>query len=219
MFAALKALFTRPTSAGPVTSVAYPSFPSIPSGSVNAIMTSGAGNAIVSGTTLQEGNSSNATTNFDSALVLPDVLAITTTVSVTVTVGALSVAANNRFVGAALFTADGTKGIYVRFPSQSGTASLQTFQSGTSSSQKTSTQVAVPGDTITLTGTLGAVTAGVWTWTVKKNGGSNIAALQFDDSAHVIDLPGAHPAPYFRHVFSGGQFPSRGVAALSATAA
>lgn len=216
MFAALKALFTRPTSAGPVTSVAYSSFPSIPSGSVNVAMTAGAGNAIISGTTMQEGNSATSGTNYDSALVLPDALAITTTVSVTVTVGALSVAANNRFVGAAIFSADGSKGIYVRFASKSGTASLQTFQSGTSSVQKTSTQVATAGDTITLTGTL---SAGVWTWTVKKNSGADIAALTFTDSSHVIDLPGNHPAIYFRHVYSGGQFPSRGVSALSAVAA
>lgn len=216
MFAALKALFTRPTSAGPVTSVAYSSFPSVPSGSVNVLMTAGAGNAIISGTTMQEGNSSTGATSYDSSLVLPDVMAVTTTISVTITVGALSVVANNRFVGAAIFSADGSKGIYVRFPSQSGTASLQTWQSGASTSQKTSTQVATTGDTITITGTL---SAGVWTWTVKKNGGADITALTFADTTHIIDLPGAHPTCYFRHVYSGGQFPSRGISALSASAA
>lgn len=215
-------MMTRPTAApsGPsgVTSVAYPSFTVVPAGALNVLQTANAGNAIVSGTTLQEGNNAGTTTGgYNSVLVLPDTMAITTSVSVTVTVGARSTAANNRAVGGGLFSADGTKGVYIRFPGASGTATLCTWSGGVEAQPKTSTQTGTAGDTLTLTGTLGAVTAGVWTWTVSKNGGAAIAALSWDDASHVVDLPGNRPAAAFRHQYSGGQFPSRGVAALSAT--
>lgn len=200
-----------------VTTLTYASFPSIPVGTVHVASTTGAGvPAIVSGTTLQEGNSITTNGGYNSHLVLPDVMAVTTTISVTVTVGALSVAANNRGVGPGVFSADGAKGVYVRFNSQSATATLATWSGGTETSRTTSTQVAVPGDTITLTGTL---SAGVWTWTVKKNGGADIAGFTWPDSGHAIDLPGPRVGSAFRHQYASGQAPSRGVAALTATAA
>lgn len=220
MLAATKALLTRPTAApsGGVGSVSYTSFPTKPAGSLDVLITTGAGAAIVSGTTLTEGNSiTTASASYNSGLVLPDVMAVTTTISVTITVGALSTAANTRSVGAGVFSADGTKGVYIRFNSQSATASLFSWTGGTEATATSlASQLATAGDTLTLTGTLAA---GVWTWTVKKNGGADITGLTWADSAHVIDLPGNRPAMVFRHQYAGGQFPSRGVAALSATAA
>lgn len=219
MFAASKTLLTRPTTApgGGLGSTSYASFPTKPTGSIDVLQTSGAGAAVVSGTTLTEGNSITTSGSYNSALVLPDVMNANTTISVTITVGALSSAANNRQVGAGVFSADGTKGVYVRFASQSANAILAIW-SGGAETQETSlaSQVATAGDTLTLTGTL---SGGVWTWTVSKNGGAAISGLTWADSAHVMDLPGNHPAMMFRHNYSGGQFPSRGVSALSATAA
>jgi hypothetical protein len=179
-------------------------------------MTPGAGAVIVSGTTLQEGNSSTGSGGYDSALVLPDVMAVTTTISVTVTIGSLGVSSNVRGNGGGVFSADGTKGVYLFIPSASGNCRVHSFASGTVTNRTVSTQVGVPGDTVTLTGTL---SAGVWTWTVKKNGGADIAALTWADSGHAIDLPGPRVAPIFRHQYASGQLASRGVAALSATAA
>lgn len=199
-----------------VTTLSYPSFPSIPVGSLDVAMTVGAGATGVSGTTLLEGNSITTSAGYDSALVLPDVMAVTTTISVTVTIGALGVASNVRGNGGGVFAADGTKGVYVFIPSASGNCRVHSFASGTVSNRTLSTQVGVPGDTVTLTGTLAA---GVWTWTVKKNGGADISALTWADSGHLIDLPGPRVAPIFRHQYSGSQLTSRGVAALSATAA
>ncbi len=222
MFAAKDLLLTRPTAAPPggggVGSASYASFPSVPAGTVHVAVTTGAGvPAIVSGTTLQEGNSILTNGGYNSHFVLPDIMAVTTVISVTITVGALSVAANNRGVGPGVFSSDGTKGVYFRFNSQSATATLVSFQSGAETTQMSlASQVAVPADTLTLTGTL---SGGVWTWTVKKNGGADISGLTWPDSGHVIDLPGNRVGASFRHQYASGQAPSRGVAALSATAA
>lgn len=215
MFAAKNVLLTIPSGAPPASSVSYPSFSSRPTGSVDVAQTAGAGAAIISGATLQEGSSTASNGGYNSLFVLPDVLSITATVSITVTVGALSVVANNRAVGCGIASADGSKAVYIRFASQSSTASINSWAGGTETSRGTSTQLATAGDTLTLTGTL---SAGVWTWTVKKNGGADIAALTWADSTHAIDLPGYKPAIAFRHQYASGQAPSRGVAALSATA-
>lgn len=201
-------------SGGGLATLSYPSFPTKPGG-LDVLQTAGAGAATVASNTLTEGNSSTSTGGYNSAFVFPEDMAITTTISVTVTVGALGVAANNRAVGPGVFSADGTKGVFVRFASASSTASLITWLAGAETSRTTSTQVANTGDTVTLTGTL---SGGVWTWTVKKNGGADIAALTWADSSHLADLPGTRPAAAFRHQFSASQFPSRGISALTAAA-
>lgn len=213
------AIVASRVTSSPVGSGSYPSFPSVPAGSLNVAQTVGAGNAQTVSNTLQEGNSSTTNGGYNSILVLPDTMSVTTSVTVTVTVGALSVVANNRGVGPGIFSADGTKGIYVRINSQSSTAALCYWSGGVETQPKTSTQVATAGDTITITGTYGSVTAGCWTWTVKKNGGTDIAAFTWTDSANLIDLPGVKPAVAFRHQYAAGQAPSRGVAALSFAAA
>ena len=194
----------------------YLSFPAKPAGTVDLLITPGAGPSRVVSNTLQESNSTAVNGGYNCAAILPDLMAIATSVSVTITVGSLSVAANNRSVGPGVFAADGSKGIYLRFASQSSTAVLIAWN-GTSETQlKSSTQVASPGDTVTLTGTL---SAGIWTWTVKKNGGADIAAFTWSDTAHTIDLPGMKPGIAFRHQYASAQASSRGVSALSATAA
>lgn len=144
-------------------------------------------------------------------------MAITASISVTVTVGSLDSAANNRAVGPGIFSPDGSSGIYVRFASASSTASLITWN-GTVETTRTSlgSQVANTGDTITLTGTL---SGGVWTWTVKKNGGADIGSLTWADSGHAIDLPGSKVGVAFRHQYSGSNFYSRGVTNITAAAA
>lgn len=204
-----------PTAVTPVTTVTYASFASKPSGSLDVAMTTGAGTVSVSGTTLIEGNSITSTSGYDSALVLPDVMAVTTTISVTATIGALGVSSNVRGNGCGVFSADGTKGVYIFVPSASGNCRVHSYAAGTVTNRTLSTQVCAPGDTITITGTL---SSGTWTWTVKKNGGADIAALTWADTGHAMDLPGARVGPIFRHQYSGSQLISRGVAALSATA-
>lgn len=187
-----------------------------PGGMVDVALTAGAGPTVVTSNTLREGNSTASNGGYNSVAIMPDSMAIATSISITVTVGSLSVVANNRSVGPGIFSADGSRGIYLRFASQSATATLNTWVSGTGETpQKTSTQVATAGDTLTLTGTL---SGGVWTWTVKKNG-TDIPAFTWSDSAHVIDLPGVKPGIAFRHQYAAGQAPSRGVTNITATAA
>lgn len=213
MFAALKALLTRPSSApSGATSISYPSFPSVPVGTLNVPMTVGAGNVLVSGTTLQEGaRASGSSTQLDSAAVLPDVMA-TNKFSVTVTVGALSSAATNRAVGAGCFSADGTKGVYITCAAQSASVQIRSYVGGTITAQGTAAAItANSAATITLQP---SVSGGVVTWTVLINGVAT--ACTWTDSSHVVDLPGTHPAACFRHNYSGGNFPSRGISALSA---
>lgn len=134
-----------------------------------------------------------------------------------VTVGSLNVAANNRAVGPGIFSASGNSGIYLRFASSSSTAALLSWNGSTESTRTSlGSQSATPGDTITLTGTL---SGGVWTWTAKKNSGSPIASLTWEDSGHLVDLPGLKPSIAFRTQRSGSNFYSRGVTAITATAA
>lgn len=199
---------------GGATSVSYASFPTKPAGIVDVAVTAGAGASTVSSNTLVEGNSAASTAGYNSVAVLPDVMA-SSLFAVTVTVGALSVAANNRGVGPGASSADGSVCVYARLASQSTTAAIFTCIGGVETQRASvASQLANTGDTITLTPT---VTGGVVTWTATKNGAPIGAGLSWEDSGHVVDLPGPHPAVAFRHQYSGGQFTSRGVSALSAT--
>lgn len=204
-------------SSGPIANLNYSFSSGKPPGMVDVATTAGAGiPTIISGVCLREGSKSGGSGGYNLHAVMPDSMAITTTISVTVTVGNLDVSANNRAVGPGIFSSDGSKGIYLRFASQSSTAQLITWDAGVSAAKTSSTQVANTGDTITLTGTLAG---GVWTWTAKKNGGADIAALTWVDSAHEIDLPGFKPGIAFRQQYSGSNFYSRGVSNITATAA
>lgn len=197
---------------GGVESVNYPNFPEVPDGTIDVALTPGAGPVTVNGTTLQEGARVSGTGTMYSAAVLPDTMS-TDLFSVTVTVGSLSAAANDRGVGAGVFNADGTAGIACYMTSASGTAVIRTMIGGTGANQATlGSKVAVPGVTITLTPT---VSGGVVTWTVSKNG--TPIGLSWTDTGHILDLPGRHPAAAFRHAYSGADYASRGVAALSAS--
>lgn len=205
-------------NSAPLTSLAYSFADGKPAGMVDVIVTAGAQPSVISGVALREGAmSSGASGGYNSHAVLPSLMAITTTISITVTVGSLDSAANNRAVGPGIFSTDGMSGIYVRLASSSSTASLITWN-GTAETTRTSlgSQSANTGDTITLTGTL---SGGVWTWTVKKNSGADIGSLTWADSGHAIDLPGYKPGIAFRHQYSGGNYYSRGVTNIVATAA
>lgn len=198
---------------GGATTVSYPSFPTKPVGSVDVLITAGAGAAVVSANTLVEGNSATSTAGYNSAVVLPDVMA-SSLFSVTVTVGGLGSASNNRAVGPGAFSADGSVGVYARLAAQSSTATINSWVGGVETPRASvSSQLANTGDTLTLTPT---VTAGVVKWTVTKNGAPIGAGLFWEDTAHAVDLPGAHPGVAFRHQYSAGQLGSRGVSALSA---
>lgn len=209
---------SKAASSGPLTSLNYSFADGKPPGTVDVIVTAGAQPSVISGVALREGAmSSGSSGGYNSHAVLPHSMAITASISVTVTVGSLDSAANNRAVGPGVFSPDGSSGIYVRFASASSTASLITWN-GTTESTRASlgSQVANTGDTITLTGTL---SGGVWTWKVKKNSGSDIAGLTWPDSGHAVDLPGSKPGVAFRHQYSGSNFYSRGVTNITAAAA
>ena len=204
------------SQAAALTALNYSFADGKPGGMVDVAVTAGAGISQVVSSTLQESNSTAVNGGYNSVAVMPDSMAVTTTISVTVTVGSLSVTANNRAVGPGVFSADGTKGVYFRFASQSSTAVLCSWSGGTESTQKSlASQVASAGDTLTLTGTL---SGGAWTWTCKKNGGADIVGLTWADSSHVIDLPGVKPGVAFRHQYSSSQYGSRGVTNIAATA-
>lgn len=204
-------------SSGPLTNLNHSFADGKPPGTVDVIVTAGAQPSVISGVALREGAMSSGSGGYNSHAVMPYSMAITATISVTVTVGSLDAAANNRAVGPGIFSSDGSSGIYVRFASASSTASLITWN-GTAETTRTSlgSQVANTGDTITLTGTL---SGGVWTWTVKKNGGADIGSLTWADSGHAIDLPGSKVGVAFRHQYSGSNFYSRGVTNIAAAAA
>lgn len=212
---------SKATSSGPLTNLNHSFADGKPPGTVDVIVTAGAQPSVISGVALREGAmSSGSTGGYNSHAVLPHSMAITASISVTVTVGSLDSAANNRAVGPGVFSPDGSSGIYVRFASASSTASLISWN-GTTETTRASlgSQVANTGDTITLTGTL---SGGVWTWTATKNigsGGTPIAGLTWPDSGHAVDLPGFKPGVAFRHQYSGSNFYSRGVTNITAAAA
>lgn len=213
MFAARNTLFAR-TAVDGLTSFSFsPSGTTKPPGIVDVLMTAGAGASIVTSSTFVEGTSSNSNGGYNSALVMPEQMA-SSIFSVTVTVGALGTAANNRAVGPGIFSADGTVGVFARLASLSSTATLNTWSGGTETARSTlGSQRANTGDTITLTV---EVSGGVATWTVTKNGSALGSGLSWTDSSHLIDLPGNHPAIAFRHQYSASHFISRGVTTISA---
>lgn len=190
----------------------YASFPTVPAGTVNVALNSGAGAVQASSNTLQEGNALQSNAPYHSAAVLPDSMA-TDLFSVAATVGALSGTANDRHTGAGVFSADGTAGVMTFWPSSSGTATIHTRVGGTFTERASrGSSTANTGDVIKLVPT---VTDGVVTWTVHLNGVPT--SLTWTDSGHLVDLPGRHPATVFRRVYVfPSQYPSRGVSALTA---
>lgn len=201
---------------GGTTSLNYSFSSGRPGGMVDVQTTAANGTTptvIINGTTLREGSLLSGSGGYNLHSVMPDVMSITNSIAVSVTVGALDSAANNRAVGPGVFSADGSKGVYLRFASASSTASLITWNGTAETTQKTSTQTANSGTVIWLTGTL---SAGTWSWTVKLNAGSDIAALTWADSGHVVDLPGYQPGIAFRTQRSGSNFYSRGVTTITA---
>ncbi len=189
----------------------YSSFPTVPSGTVNVAITSGAGAVQATSNTLQEGSALASNGPYYSAAVLPDAMA-TDLFSVKVTVGALSGAAADRGVGPGVFSADGTKGVATVWQASSSTAVIRSWSGGSFATQGSlGSQAANAGDIVEL---VPSVAAGVVTWTVHLNG--TPTTLTWTDSGHLVDLPGRHPAAVFRRAYNFGQYPSRGVAALTA---
>ncbi len=189
----------------------YDSFPTVPAGTVNVALNNGAGAVQASSNTLQEGSCTASNATYRSAAVLPDSMA-TDLFWVEVKVGALSGAAGDRNVGAGVFSADGTKGVVTLWPASSNTATIYSWAGGTLTQQASlGSQVA---NTDALIRLVPSVSGGVVTWTVYLNG--TPTALTWTDSSHVVDLPGRHPAAGFRRAYNFGQYPSRGVAALTA---
>lgn len=196
---------------GAKATTTYSSFPTVPAGTVNVAITSGAGAVQASSNTLQEGNCLASNGPYYSAAVLPDSMA-TDLFSVEVTVGALSGAASDRGVGAGVFSADGTVGVATIWQASSSTAVIRSWSGGSFTTQASlGSQTANAGALIKL---VPSVSAGVVTWTVYLNGVAT--SLTWTDSAHLVDLPGRHPAAMFRRAYNFGQYPSRGVAALTA---
>jgi len=189
----------------------YSSFPTVPSGTVNVALNSGAGAVQASSNTLQEGSCTASNATYRSAAVLPDSMA-TDLFWVEVKVGALSGAAGDRNVGAGAFSADGTKGVVTLWPASSNTATIYSWAGGTLTQQASLGSQAANTDA--LIRLVPSVSAGVVTWTIWLNGVPT--SLTWTDSGHVVDLPGRHPAAGFRRAYNFGQYPSRGVAALTA---
>lgn len=189
----------------------YSSFPTVPAGTVSVALNSGAGAVQATSNTLQEGNSAASNSGYYTAGVLPDAMA-TDLFAVEATVGGLSGAAGDRGVGPGVFSADGTVGVMTFWPASSGTAYIHS-RSGGSFTQRASlgSQAANTGARIRL---VPSVSAGVVTWTVYLD--DVPTALTWTDSSHIVDLPGRHPAAVFRHQYNFAQYPSRGVAALTA---
>ncbi len=189
----------------------YSSFPSVPSGTINVALNSGAGSAQASSNTLQEANCTASNATYRSAAVLPESMA-TDLFWVEVTVGALSAAAGDRNTGAGAFSADGTVGVVTLWPASSNTATIYSWKSGTLTQQASlGSQAANTGAKIRL---VPSVSAGVVTWTAWLDGVPT--ALTWPDTGHLIDLPGRHPAAGFRRAYNFGQYPSRGISALTA---
>jgi len=207
---------SRVVGGGGTTSLDYYFTSGKPGGMVDVEVTPSTGTTptvIVDSTTLREGAMTSGSGGYNLHAVMPTDMTIATSISVTVTVGSYSSDANNRAVGPGVFSSDGSSGVYVRFASFSSSCVLYTWDGSSETSRATSSQRATAGDTATLTGTL---SSGTWTWTVKKNGGDDIAALTWADSGHVIDLPGSHPGIAFRTQRSGSNFYSRGVTRIVA---
>lgn len=190
----------------------YASFPTVPAGTVGVALNSGAGGVQATSNTLQEGSSAASNSGYYTAAVLPDAMA-TDFFSVEATVGALSGAAGDRGVGPGVFSADGSAGVMTFWPASNGTAYIHS-RSGGAFTQRASlgSQAANTGARIRL---VPSVSAGVVTWTVYLD--DVPTTLTWTDSSHVVDLPGRHPAAVFRRQYNFGQYPSRGVSALTAT--
>lgn len=192
--------------------ISYASFPSVPAGTLDVAITSGAGVVGVTSNALRENNSTATNATYRSAAVLPDAMS-SSLFACTVTNANLST--TDRGIGPGCFSADGTKGVYAIMCGNTNAHRIYSWAGGVNTSQVTAgTPVFTTSSTDTLT-LSPSVAAGVVTWTLLKNGGST--GLFWTDSAHVVDLPGPHPAACFQRFYSGGHFPSPGIKALTAT--
>jgi hypothetical protein len=181
-----------------------------PAGIIDVAINAGAGTTSVSGGIIREGNSTASNGTYHTASIWGNVMN-TSYYTVSATNGALST--TNRGFGPGMSDSAGTKIVYVIVCSNTSAATIQTFVSGT-----VTTQASLAGlyattstDIITLVPT---VSAGLYTYTVYKNG--SVTALTWTDSSSVVGLPGRYPCGVFKHIYSSGQFTSPGIRAYAA---
>lgn len=188
----------------------YASFPSKPAGIVDVAMTVGAGASTVNSNVFTEGNSTATGGSYFSAAVFPDEMG---TSLYAPRVRNANRAVSDRGIGCGMANSAGTSIVYFIMCGNSTAASIQTWVGGTRAIQTSQSGLfsTSSSDWLSLVPTL---ESGHYRYTVHKN--ASATALSWLDSADLIGVPGKHPCVTFRHSYSGGQFPSQGVAAFSA---
>jgi len=192
--------------------VTYASFPTVPAGTVNVACTPGAGAVTVTSNCLRDGNSTAANGTYWSLAVLPDDMGLDD-FSTTVTNAGLD-SSSDRGAGGGNASADGTVAVFAILcgTGKGVSGQIYTWVGGVLTSRASQLSVTwVQNNTAAL---VPAVSDGVVTWTLYKNGVAT--ALTWTDDDHLVDLPGAHPVIGFRHAYASGQYAGPGVKALMA---
>lgn len=189
-------------------------FTALPTGLVDVAITAGAGVAAINSNAIRETARSSGSGYFYSAALMPVDMG-TELFVVTVTNAAQS--SSQRGVGAGVFSADGTKGVFCIFKGNTSGPELNTWVGGVMTTQATVSGVYSTSSSDQLALEPSVDVDGVVTWTVTKNGGAVGAGLSWTDDGHLIDLPGKRAATCFKHQYSGGEFYSPGISALTAS--
>ncbi len=193
-------------------SVSYTSFPTLPAKGFDVIITPNAGPAQVVSNILRESNNTGTTTQaYFSAFVFPEVMH---TPLFSITAGNAALSTTDRGIGAGMFSADGTKGVFFIIAGNTTPLRIYSWTGGTATVQgTTSNQFSTSSsDLIRLQPSMSG--SGVVTWNIYKNG--TLQTATWTDSSHVIDLPGRRFGACFRHAYSNGQFASPGIKSMAA---
>lgn len=190
--------------------VSYPGpFASVPSDLVDIKSPSGSGATTVNSGALREAASSASNGTYFTIGILPNVMP-TTKFSTEVTLAAAN--GSDRGVGGGASNASGTAMVFCVL---SGTVNGQIFTIiGTTRTSRASFNIkaTAAGDVVTMVPTVDG--SGIVTWTAWKNGVAT--GLTWTDTAGLVGLPGNRPVIVFRHAYSGAQYYSPGISAITA---
>ena len=199
----------------PKIELSWPQFDTLPTFELLAPLTtniiSSEVNVILSGTKITNQNTVGRTYQFAA---LFDVPCNTPMMYVEGTKGS---GTTDRQSGIGIFSADGLNGIYVRArQSGQGTGQISTIINGVVTDRVSTTGLNwSPGNRLRL---LPVVNAGIITWEVYKDTGTGFGTTPYNswtDSGNVLGLPGNYAATHFHHIYSGGHYPSPGIAAFA----
>lgn len=195
----------------PKVSIVYPQFDAIPAHffvPLSTNITALEPQLTLSGTQIKTANNLGRTYRVASVLTSPPCNTPMMFVE-----GMKGSTSSDRQSGIGIFSADGTKGVYVQARnSGQGNGQICTVINGTVVNRVDASGLNwAAGNTFRFWPTVDSV-SGIVTWNLWKNGA---AYYTWIDSGNVIGLPGNNAAMIFHHIYSGGHYSSPGLASLS----